>query len=228
MKIKGWPLTYFNSGEWQVVNERLKELEQANRPVCDGYSPGRSALFRALQSTPLEEVRCAIIGQDPYPTAVHATGIAFSVPSGVKSEDYPVTLRNILDEYRSDLAYPVPSSGDLSPWTQRGVLLWNAIPSCGYGAPLSHDWRGGEWGLLTQEIVRLLSKRGTTFALLGQVARRYLNEIDLTNNNVVLTSHPSPRGNIASKTPFRGSRLFSSINDKLVNNGAEPIDWKLP
>ena len=228
MRIKGWPLDYFNSGEWQVVDERLKDLEKVNRPYADGYNPGRHLLFDALRRTPADAVRCVIMGQDPYPTRAHATGIAFSIPSSIPQHDWPVTLRTFLDEYRTDLGHPMPSSGDLSDWCGRGVLLWNAVPSCRSGASLSHDWRGGEWSLLTREIIRLLSKRGTTFALLGQVARRYLDEIDLTNNNVIVTSHPSPRGNINSRSPFTGSRLFSTINDKLVSNGAEPIDWKLP
>ncbi len=228
MQIKGWPLKFFSSGEWDVVDERLKDLEKINRPYSDGYNPGRALLFESLRRIPLGEVRVCIIGQDPYPTRAHATGIAFSVPSSIQEADYPVTLKNFIREYRSDLGYPMPSSGDLSALSDRGVLLWNAIPSCRSGSSLSHDWRGNEWGLLTSEVVSLLSARGTTFALLGQVARRHLSEIDLTNNNVVVTSHPSPRGNLSSRTPFLGSRLFSTINAKLVDNGASPIDWRLP
>lgn len=228
MKIKGWPLRYFETGEWQVVDERLKGLEKLPNTNNGGFNPRRAQLFEALRATPLAETKVAIIGQDPYPGSGHATGIAFSVPSTLDSEHYPVTLRTILDEYKSDLGYSMPSSGDLSSWCKRGVLLWNAIPSCRPGAPLSHDWPGGEWGLLTTEIVTLLSKQGITFALLGQVARRYLPLIGLTNNNVITTSHPSPRGSMNSKSPFRGSRLFSTINAKLVDNGQTMIDWKLP
>lgn len=227
MKIKGWPLDYFQSGEWQVVNERLKDLEKINRPISDGYNPGRHLLFESLRRTPLDAVKVAIIAQDPYPDRAFATGLAFSVPSEVAGGDYPVTLRTILNEYTTDLGYPMPTKGDLSEWCSRGCLLWNAIPSCRSGASLSHDWRSGEWDLLTKEIVTLLSARGITFALLGQVARRYLPYINLTNNNVIVTSHPSPRGNINSKSPFVGSRLFSTINDRLVSNGSDPIDWKL-
>lgn len=226
MKIKGWELDYFNSGEWQVVNERLKALEKINRPIgSDGYSPGRSLLFRALHLIPEREVRVAIIGQDPYPSAPFATGVAFSIPEGVRVEAGPPTLQTFLREYSTDLGLPLPRSGNLDKWCSRGVLLWNAIPSCGQGKSLSHDWT--EYTYLTREIIRKLSKRGVTFALLGQVARRYLTDIDITNNMVVLTSHPSPRGTINSKTPFAGSRLFSTINDKLASNGQEIIDWKL-
>lgn len=227
MKIKGWDLKFFDSGEWQVCDEKLRDLEKVSRRIGhDGYVPGRKSLFKALQAIPEAEVRVAIIGQDPYPNATYSTGIAFSIPREITPEHYPQTLSTFLNEYSTDLRLPVPSSGDLGRWTQNGVLLWNAIPSCGQGKSLSHDW--SEWAFLTREIIQRLSQRGIVFALLGQVARRYINDIALENNELVTTSYPSSRGTINSKTPFVGSRLFSTINAKLVNNGQEPIDWKLP
>lgn len=226
MKIKGWDLNFFNSGEWQVCDERLKDLEKVNRPVgLDGYNPGRTSLFRALRLTPMGEVRVAIIGQDPYPDPRYATGVAFSIPEGIRMEAWPQTLRLFLNEYSSDLGHDIPSSGDLEQWTKQGVLLWNAIPTCRSGKSLSHDW--DEWSYLTREIIQKLSERGITFAFLGQVARRYVSDVDFSNNEVIVTSHPSPRGSLNSRSPFVGSRLFSTINDKLVNNGQQPIDWKL-
>lgn len=226
MKIKGWDLDYFNSGEWQVCDERLRLLDQRNRNVgIDGFNPGRKSLFRALQITPEEKVRVALIGQDPYPTSVFATGVAFSVPESVRVENFPPTLQLLLKEYSSDLGHHIPCSGNLERWSMQGVLLWNAIPSCAQGRSLSHDWT--EYSYLTREIVRRLSARGIVFAFLGQVARRFLEDVDLRNNAVVVTSHPSPRGNINSKNPFTGSRIFSTINDKLVNNGQQPVDWRL-
>jgi uracil-DNA glycosylase len=233
MKIKGWDLDFFNSGEWQVCDERLKDLEKVNRKIHttehnpgDGYNPGRENLFRALRLTPASDVRVAIIGQDPYPTREFATGLAFSIPAAVAPEFFPLTLQIIFKEYCSDLGLPLPSKGNLDGWAERGVLLWNAIPSCGSGKSLSHDWN--EWKYLTTEIIRTLSKRGIVFAFLGQVAKQYAKDVDPRNNQTILTSHPSPRGNNSSKTPFLGSRLFSTINDKLVSNGQAAIDWKLP
>lgn len=222
MKIKGWDLDFFNSGEWQVIDERLKDLEKIHRPVSDGYNPGRKMLFEALRSTPYEEVRVAIIGQDPYPDSRLATGLAFGVPEG---QQFPPTLRTIFKEYERDLHYPCPSSGDLKGWANNGVLLWNAVPSCGTGKSLSHDWT--EWDYLTREIVTKLAKKGIVYALLGQVARRYSNLINCTNNRVVLTSHPSPRGSLSSRTPFNSSRLFSTINAHLNDLALEPIEWRL-
>lgn len=226
MKIKGWDLDFFNSGEWQVCDERLQLLENQNRRIGrDGYNPGRKGLFNALRSTPLEKVRVAIIGQDPYPSTVLATGLAFSVPAGVPSTQFPPTLQTFLKEYSTDLGYEHPSTGDLGKWCREGVLLWNAVPSCLPNRSLSQDWT--EWSYLTREIIRRCSERGVVFALLGQVARRFTGDISPSNNYVITTSHPSPRGSLSSKTPFIGSRLFSTINAKLVENGQEKINWCL-
>ncbi len=220
--IYPWKLNYWQSGEWQVVNERLKDMEKANV----AFNPTRNSLFRALRTTSLEETRVAIFGQDPYPDGKYATGLAFSTPGEIQRDDFPPTLSTILKEYVSDLGYPNPSHGSLLRWAEQGVLLWNVIPSCKAGKSLSHDWN--EYSYLTKEITQKLSEKGIVFCFLGAVAKRYLEEVDLTKNEVILTSHPSPRGIKFGKNPFEGSRLFSTINDKLVSQGLDPIDWKLP
>lgn len=228
MKIKSWDLDFFNSGEWQVVDERLKELEKTYRPVSDGFCPGRKNLFEALRSTSFEQTRVCIIGQDPYPSQRHATGLAFSIPRDIPEKDWPVTLRTFLKEYSSDLGLCRPSHGELRKWCgDNGVLLWNAIPSTGIGSSLSHDWRDRCWDYLTREIVQRLSQKGVVYALLGSVARRYSDIINTANNRVIVTSHPSPRGNVSSRTPFTGSRLFSTINAHLNQICLEPVDWRL-
>lgn len=217
-----WKLNYWQTGEWQVVNERLKDMEKAGVV----FNPSRSSLFRALSTTSLGETKVAILGQDPYPDSRYATGLAFSIPAEIGADSFPPTLRTIFDEYTADLGYPTPSHGSLLRWAEQGVLLWNTIPSCQAGKSLSHDW--DEYSYLTKEIVQKLSEKGIVFAFLGAIAKRYLEEVDLTKNEVILTSHPSPRGIKFSKTPFEGSRLFSTINDKLISQGLTPIDWKLP
>ena len=227
MKIKGWDLDFFNSGEWQVVDERLKDLEKRHRPLYDGYNPGREKLFAALRSTSYAEVNVCIIGQDPYPSSRHATGLAFSIPNTIERSDWPPTLTTLLKEYATDLARPIPSEGSLDRWAERGVLLWNAIPSCATGRGLSHDWAGDEWGYLTREIVKQLSMKGIVFALLGNVAGRSASCINTLDNHVIRTSHPSPRGSHNTHHPFVGSRLFSTINDKLNDLARGPIDWTL-
>ena len=219
--IYPWKLNFWQSGEWQVCNEKLKGMEKAGIK----FNPTRELLFDALRRTQPGDVQVAIIGQDPYPQAQYATGRAFAIPSHFGPDEFPPTLRTIFKEYCSDLGYPFPHTGDLQRWTDQGVLLWNAIPVTRTGESLSLDWE--EWSWLTREIIQRLSGRGIIFVFLGAVSRRYVQYVDSTNNKVIVTSHPSPRGTKFSKTPFEGSRIFSTINAHLNAQGLEPIDWKL-
>lgn len=217
-----WPdLRWWDSGERQVVEEKIDELE-ASGHVCN---PKKDLLYEALRTVREEDCRVCIVGQDPYPNPAFATGVAFSVPAGVKEDNFPSTLRIILQEYAADTHNVFPSCGELSRWISQGVLLWNAIPSVQSGAPLSNDWV--EWDSLHSEIVARLSARGVVFALLGAVARDRTTGIEEKRNRVIVTGHPSRRGNINSKVPFTGSRLFSTINAKLRELKKEPIDWCL-
>lgn len=214
-------LKWWDSGERQAVEEKIDDLE-AKSITCN---PKKSLLYKALSATKEADVRVCIIGQDPYPTPGIATGIAFAVPVDLDKRNWPATLNLLLGEYNSDLGYDLPRHGDLHRWTSQGCLLWNAIPSVQSGLPLSNDW--DEWSYLTGEIIRRLSAKGVVFAFLGAVARRYESLVDLTKNRVILTSHPSPRGNRSGRVPFTGSRLFSTINARLNELKLEPIDWEL-
>jgi uracil-DNA glycosylase len=222
-----WPeLKWWDCGERQVVEEKIDDL-RATGITC---YPEKRSLYKALSATPERTVRVAIIGQDPYPGTTSdgtslATGVAFAIPEKVGKESFPHTLKIILGEYTSDLHHPIPDHGDLGRWTAQGVLLWNAIPSVQRGMPLSNDW--DEWSFLTGEIVDRLSKKGIVFAFLGNVASRYAERVDLERNRVIRTSHPSPRGIRASKTPFTGSRIFSTINAKLRELDQEVVNWRL-
>jgi uracil-DNA glycosylase len=217
-----WNLNYWNTGEYQVVREKLDD------EIDKGYqiNPDRKSMFRALTLTPEKSVRVVIVGQDPYPSHAFATGVAFSIPSDVPAREWPPTLKTFITEYCQDLGYDSPCSGNLEAWSSQGVLLWNAIPSCREGVSLSHDWPGNEWAGCTAEIIERLNPRGIVFAFLGGVARRFADLVQ-PPSTAILTSHPSPRGSRNSKTPFTGSRLFSTINIKLVSLGLEPIDWRL-
>lgn len=212
-------LPFFTSGEWQVIQERLDDLDHAKTLYC----PARFNLFASLDATPFDQLRVVFMGQDPYPDARLATGLAFSIPKAEKR--FPASLQNLFKEYCSDLGLSVPTSGDLTPWAKQGVLLWNALPTCIAGQPLSHEgWV--EWQLLTQQIVEKASERQVVFAFLGGRARDYVKYVS-EGNEVIVTSHPSPRGILNSKTPLLGSRLFSTINDKLRKQGLDPVEWRL-
>ena len=221
--VNSWEdLKFWDSGEWQVIQEKLDDMDRAKKK----YNPKREDLFAALYATPLEKVKVAFFGQDPYPDATYATGLAFSIPKEVKR--FPPTLVTILNEYSSDLHYPLPLNGDLSSWASEGVLLWNVVPTCSAGLSLSHDWE--EWRYLTTEIIEVLRDRGIVFVFIGSRAREYAHLIKGYGNcAVVETAHPSPRAhfNKRLKHPFIGSRLFSTINSKLVDLGLDPVNWRL-
>jgi uracil-DNA glycosylase len=210
MSIELKDLSYFNSGEWQVVNERLHDLELSSTVYC----PGRKRLFTSLSAV-RGHPRVVIFGQDPYPNIAHCTGIAFDVPITIK--DFPPTLKNIFKEYQDDLHFDAPTTGSLLPWCRNGVLLWNVFPSCLMGKPGSHHWE--EWTPLSKEILQLLDQKDVVMVFLGSVAREFSRYV---NHAMVLeTSHPSPLG---ARHGFLGSRLFSTINSMLD----KPIDWRLP
>jgi len=222
-----WPhLPFWNSGECQVCMEKLDDLQKAR--VL--YTPSRRDLFKALSAVKAEDVKVCIVGQDPYPNSSHATGFAFSVPDNVTT--FPPTLVNILKEYHEDLGYPEPKSGNLQKWIDQGVLLINAVPVCAM-VKLSDGTRVNgaaidEWSYLIKDIVEDLSPRVICFAFLGRVARENAKYVDTEISEVIETSHPSPRGSLNSSSPFIGSRLFSTINDRLVQKlGQKAIDWRL-
>jgi len=218
-----WPeLRWWDSGERQAAEEKYDDAIEQGRIL----NPRKTQLYAALRATPEREVRVIFLGQDPYPTEQMATGVAFSVRPDVPRDKFPHTLRIIFQEYCSDLGLEAPRNGDLSPWTSRGVLLWNSIPCVQPGHPLSCDWP--EWKVLTSEIVHRLDERGgVVFVCLGAVAASFCDKIDLERNRLIRTSHPSPRGIRSSKSPFTGSRVFSTANAKLRELGQAPIEWRL-
>ena len=216
--IQDWAnLKYWETGEWQVVEERLDDLDRSHIK----YNPIRSRLFASLDLYDCRNVRVAILGQDPYPNASYCTGLAFSIPSNHKT--IPPTLSVIFNELQSDLHLPRPGNGSLEGWAKQGVLLWNVIPSCLEGHSLSHDWE--EWKPLTTEIIQELDQKKVVFILLGSKARSFAPIIKASP--VIATSHPSPRASRRATDPFIGSRIFSRANDLLCTLGKPPIDWRL-
>lgn len=212
-------LSWWKSDECIVMHDRMDMWKLDGK----SFNPDRELVYAALDATPLEDVKVMLVGQDPYPEKKLATGIAFSIPKTEKK--FPPTLQMIFKEYEDDLHYPYPTSGDLSPWTAQGVLLWNAVPTCFEGESLSHNFP--EWRALTKQIVSNVSERGGVFVFLGSLAREFAPESSATVR-VLETGHPSPRGNRFSKKPFLGSRIFSRINAELVRLKKQPIDWRLP
>jgi len=166
-------------------------------------------------------VRVLIVGQDPYPTPGHAVGLAFSVAPQVRP--LPPSLVNIFREYSEDLGYPTPATGDLTPWTERGVLLLNRVLTVQPGKPGSHRGRG--WEEVTEQAIRALAARGEPLVaiLWGRDARTLAPLLEGVPR--IESAHPSP---YSAASGFFGSRPFSRANQLLEQEGAEPVDWKLP
>lgn len=187
-----------------------------------GYLPTGSHVLRAF-TFPFAAVRVLIVGQDPYPTPGHAVGLSFSVAPDVRP--LPRSLSNIYAEYSSDLGYPAPASGDLTPWAQRGVLLLNRVLTVRAGTPASH--RGKGWEAVTECAIRALVARGEPMVaiLWGRDAATLTPMLAEGRCAVIESAHPSP---LSASRGFFGSRPFSRANELLVGMGAEPIDWRLP
>jgi uracil-DNA glycosylase len=185
------------------------------------YLPAGPNILRAF-TQPFEQVRVLIVGQDPYPTPGHAVGLAFSVEPHVRP--LPPSLANIFREYCDDLGLPAPSSGDLSPWSTRGVLLLNRVLTVEPGRPGSH--RGKGWEEITEQAIRALAGRPQQplVAILWGRDARTLRPL-LSGVPCVESAHPSP---MSADRGFFGSRPFSRANQLLVQLGAEPVDWTLP
>ncbi|MEJ8279232.1 uracil-DNA glycosylase [Pseudonocardia spirodelae] len=185
------------------------------------YLPAGANVLRAFQQ-PFDAVRVLIVGQDPYPTPGHAVGLSFSVAP--ETRPLPRSLQNIFREYAEDLGHPAPSSGDLTPWTEQGVLLLNRCLTVAPGEPGSHRNKG--WEEVTEQAIRALVARDAepmVAILWGRDARNLAPLLE--DVPTVESAHPSP---MSADRGFFGSRPFSRANDLLEEIGGEPVDWKLP
>ncbi|MFF8959636.1 uracil-DNA glycosylase [Streptomyces sp. NPDC014894] len=184
------------------------------------YLPAGAHVLRAFQQ-PFDDVRVLIVGQDPYPTPGHAVGLSFSVAPEVRP--VPGSLDNIFREMHADLGHPRPSNGDLTPWTQQGVLLLNRALTTAPRKPAAH--RGKGWEEVTEQAIRALAARGKPLVsvLWGRDARNLrplLGELP-----AIESAHPSP---MSADRGFFGSRPFSRANELLERQGARPVEWRLP
>jgi uracil-DNA glycosylase len=184
------------------------------------YLPAGDRVLRAFQQ-PFTDVRVLIVGQDPYPTPGHPVGLSFSVAPGVRP--LPGSLVNSFREYTADLGYPMPATGDLTPWTENGVLLLNRVLTVEPRRPASH--RGKGWEEVTEQAIRALAARGTPLvAILWGRDARSLGPL-LAGVPRIESAHPSP--NSADRGFFR-SQPFSRANQLLEKQGAAEVEWKLP
>jgi uracil-DNA glycosylase len=199
-----------------ALGERLRAEVAAGRR----YLPAGDRVLRAFRR-PLDGVKVLIVGQDPYPTPGHPIGLSFAVDRDVRP--LPRSLANIYQELQADLGIPAAGHGDLSGWSDQGVMLLNRVLTVRPGAPASH--RGWGWERVTEHAIRTLVARDRPLVaiLWGRDAANLRPLLGATP--IIESPHPSP---LSASRGFFGSRPFSRANDLLAQQGAEPVDWRLP
>jgi len=181
--------------------------------------PAGKHILRAFERR-FGQVRVLIVGQDPYPTPGHPIGLSFAVDRDVRP--LPRSLSNIYRELHTDTQLTAPAHGDLTAWSDQGVLLLNRVLTVEPGRPASH--RGKGWEAVTEQAIRALVRRGGPLvAILWGRDAQNLRPL-LGDTPVIASAHPSP---LSADRGFFGSRPFSRVNRSLADQGGEPVDWTL-
>lgn len=206
----------------QPYMAELKRFLLGERAAGKRIFPAGCDWFRALDLTPLDEVKVVILGQDPYHGPGQAHGLCFSVPEGVRP---PPSLVNIYKELEADLGIARPVHGFLEHWARQGVLLLNSVLTVEMGLAASHRDRG--WERFTDAVVRLVNAKPqpVVFMLWGSYAQKKASFVDTARHLVLKAPHPSP---LSAHSGFLGCRHFSKANAFLESKGMAPIDWALP
>ncbi len=207
----------FDKPYMQSLRAFLLAEKRAGKEI---FPPSR-LMFNAFNSTPFEQVKVVILGQDPYHGPGQAHGLCFSVPEGVPA---PPSLQNIFKEIERDLNIPRPPHGCLTAWAQQGVLLLNATLSVERGRAGSHQNQG--WETFTDTAIAALNRNreGLVFLLWGSYAQKKGKLIDSRKHLILKSPHPSP---LSAHRGFIGNGHFSAANEYLQQHGEQPIDWRL-
>ncbi|MBN8727099.1 MAG: uracil-DNA glycosylase [Xanthomonadales bacterium] len=208
----------FERPRMRALADFLRAEKQRGRTI---HPPG-PRIFAALDSTPFEEVKVVILGQDPYHGPGQAHGLCFSVLPGVP---VPPSLANIFREIERDLGIAPADHGCLLPWARQGVLLLNAVLTVEGGRAGSHQGKG--WEEFTDACIEVLGREreGLVFMLWGSHAQRKGRLIDGRRHCVLKAPHPSP---LSAHRGFLGCGHFSRANAWLAGRGQTPVDWRLP
>lgn len=216
------PLSWRAAVSGRVDEAAVEQLARGLSTEQRAVLPRPGQWFRALKVTPLGSVRAVILGQDPYPTAGHAEGLAFSLAAGTRH--VAPSLRRILREAERN-ALVLPGNTSLLPWARRGVLLLNTVLTVPEGVPGGHVNLG--WQPLTAAILRAVASQSAPVVFLawGAQARAAVRHAGITDGNphlVCPSVHPMER-----RGSFMGSDPFGRANVRLGSVGLDPIDWSL-
>ncbi len=208
----------FNAPYMQNLKSFLRQEKDQQKKIY----PHSADWFHALETTPLDEVKVVILGQDPYHQPGQAHGLCFSVKPGVK---VPPSLVNIYKELESDLGVTPVKHGYLESWAKQGVLLLNAVLTVEDSHANAHQGKG--WEQFTDKVIETINaqRENVVFMLWGSYAQKKGSVIDPQRHLVLKAPHPSP---LSAHRGFLGCRHFSQANDYLVQHGESPINWQLP
>ncbi len=201
----------------QQLSEFLRQEKNSGQTIY----PRGDLIFNALNSTPLDQVKVVILGQDPYHGPGQAHGLSFSVPEGVK---VPPSLVNIYKELKADLQIDVPLHGNLQSWANQGVLLLNSVLTVRESLAASHQGKG--WERFTDCVIKTVSQQcqNVVFMLWGGYAKKKGQVIDAKSHLVLHAPHPSP---LSAHRGFLGCKHFSMANQYLQSHGKLQIDWQV-
>ena len=202
---------------FQALKAFLRTEKQAGATI---YPPGK-LIFNAFDTTPFDQVRVVILGQDPYHGPGQAHGLSFSVPQGIA---VPPSLRNMYQELQQDVGIQIPTHGNLEGWAKQGVLLLNSLLTVRASQPGSHKGQG--WEEFTTAAIAALNQQreGIVFMLWGKYAMEKGAFIDPKKHLVLTAAHPSP---FSAHRGFFGCQHFSRANAYLQQQGLAPINWQV-
>ncbi len=208
----------FNQPYMHALKQFLMEEKKQGKVI---YPAGKN-IFNALNTTPFDQVKVVILGQDPYHGPGQAHGLCFSVLPGVR---FPPSLLNIFKEIHAEFNFPMPKHGCLQSWAEQGVLLLNATLTVEQGKAGSHQGKG--WERFTDAVVKALNdqRESLVFLLWGSYAQKKGAFIDGQKHTVLKSAHPSP---LSAHRGFLGNNHFAKANVALKERGLDEIDWSIP
>ncbi|MDC9725922.1 MAG: uracil-DNA glycosylase [Gammaproteobacteria bacterium] len=202
--------------------QELKQFLRAEKDQKKVIYPHSSNWFHALETTPLDDVKVVILGQDPYHQPNQAHGLCFSVLPGIKT---PPSLVNMYKELQADLDITPAEHGYLESWAEQGVLLLNAVLTVEDSNANAHQGKG--WEQFTDKVISVVNEHceHVVFMLWGSYAQKKGAMIDTSRHCVLKAPHPSP---LSAYRGFFGCQHFSKANQYLNEHDKVAIDWQLP
>ncbi|KAI0107363.1 uracil-DNA glycosylase [Hypoxylon sp. NC0597] len=205
----------------------LKKFLEAEIKSGKKVFPPREDVYSWSRHTPFNNVKCVILGQDPYHNINQAHGLAFSVRPPTKA---PPSLKNMYIALKKDYPSftPPPNGGGLlTPWAERGVLLLNTCLTVRAHEANSHAKKG--WERFTQKVIDVVAQRrtrGVVFLAWGSPAAKRVAKVDTKRHLVLKSVHPSP---LSASRGFFDCGHFKATNEWLAKRYGEDgvIDWNL-